>query len=264
MQTDIAKSLSRRAILGVLAAAFLPVDTHAERLPTVFLIGDSTVNNRTAGQMGWGTPFAGFIDPARAKVQNRARGGRSSRTFLTEGLWDAVAAELQPGDFVLMQFGHNDGGPLTGPRARASLKGNGEEIREVTNEAGTAETVHTYGWYLRQLISGSKAKGAAAVVLSPVPRNIWKDGRVARAAGDYGRWAAAAAQAGGAEFIDLNEIIARRYEADGMTKVQADYFGPTDHTHTTAAGARVSAACVVEGIRGLTECPLRLYLTGGK
>src|ERR1051326_1333018 len=136
--------------------------------PTLHLIGDSTVNTPTKGQQGWGAPLPSFFDQSKIGVVNRARGGRSSRTYLTEGLWDAVAAELKPGDFVLMQFGHNDGGSLTDGRARASLKGNGEETQEVEIPAtGKKETVHSYGWYLRKYIGDTRAKGATPIVLSP-------------------------------------------------------------------------------------------------
>src|SRR5213593_1447638 len=107
---------SRILVPCALLASLLLIGPAAAQPPTLFIIGDSTVNNGTKGQQGWGTPLAGLFDPARIKVENRARGGRSSRTFLTEGLWDRVVASLKPGDFVLMQFGHNDGGPLTGGR----------------------------------------------------------------------------------------------------------------------------------------------------
>jgi lysophospholipase L1-like esterase len=211
--------------------------------------------------MGWGTPIAAFFDRTKINVENRARGGRSSRTYLTEGLWDQVLAALRPGDFVLMQFGHNDGGSLTEGRARASLKGTGDETQEVENKTtGRKEVVHTYGWYLRKYIADARARGAMPIVLSPVPRNIWKDGKVVRAANDYGKWAAEAAKAGGAFFIDLNEIVARHYEEAGPEKVQALYFTATDHTHTTPAGAQLNAASVVEGLRGLKDCPLAAYL----
>lgn len=233
----------------------------AGRLPTLFLIGDSTVHNRTRGQQGWGQALPPYFDPAKIRVENRARGGRSSRTFLTEGLWEAVRTTLKPGDFVLMQFGHNDGGSLSRNPSRASLKGVGEETQEATDPAsGKKEEVHTYGWYLRKYIADVKAQGAVPIVLSPVPRNIWKDGRVARASGDYGRWAREAARAGGALFIDLNEAVAREYEAAGAEKVQAEYFGATDHTHTTPAGAKVNAAVVAAEIRKLEGSPLRGYL----
>jgi lysophospholipase L1-like esterase len=236
------------------------------RLPTVWLIGDSTVKNGTKGQVGWGEVIGDFFDPAKAKVENRAIGGRSSRTFLTEGRWDKVLANVRPGDYVIMQFGHNDGGSLTSaPHGvpRASVKGNGDESQEVDNPATKQkETVHTYGWYLRKYIADTKAKGATPIVCSPIPRNMWKDNKVNRASNDYGKWAAEAAGQGGAEFIDLNDIIARRYDALGPEKVGKEYFGPTDHTHTTAHGARVNAACVVEGIRGLKDARLAGLLKG--
>jgi lysophospholipase L1-like esterase len=96
-------------------------------------------------------------------------------------------------------------------------------------------------------------------VLSPVPRNIWKDGKVARAANDYGKWAAESAKAGGAPFIDLNDLVAKRYEAAGPEKVMAEYFG-TDHTHTTPAGAALTAAVLADAIQRLDGCALREYL----
>src|SRR5437867_1938947 len=95
----------------------------SDRLPTLFVIGDSTVKNGTKGQVGWGDPIADLFDISKIRVLNRALGGRSSRTYLTEGLWDKVLAEVQQGDFVIMQFGHNDGGGLADPRGRASIKG---------------------------------------------------------------------------------------------------------------------------------------------
>jgi lysophospholipase L1-like esterase len=227
--------------------------------PTLFLIGDSTVCNRTRGQLGWGDPVAGWFDPSKITVTNRALGGRSSRTFLTEGLWDKVLGELKPGDFVLMQFGHNDGGSLDDAKARASLKGSSDESRVVTNKvSGKIETIHTYGWYLRRYISDAKAKGATPIVLSLVPRKIWKDGKVVRASSDYARWAAEAAKAEGVAFVDLNEIVARHYEELGQEKVNNLF--ADEHTHTNPEGAKLNAQCVVEGLRALKDCPLAKYL----
>lgn len=237
----------------------------ASRRPALYIIGDSTVKNGSGngggGLWGWGHPIAAFFDKTKIKVENRALGGRSSRSYYTEGLWDKVLAALQPGDFVLMQFGHNDGGPLNSGRGRASLKGNSDATEEVVMETtGKKEVVHSYGWYLRKYISDAKAKGATPIVLSPIPRNMWKDGKVNRAAKDYGRWAAEAAEAGGAFFIDLNEIVAKRYDEEGPEKVLAKYFTAADHTHTTLAGAELNAASVVEGIKTL-NCPLGGYLS---
>ncbi len=248
-----------RAFLFALTT--LAISASGADMPALWLIGDSTVSNGSGrgdgGLWGWGAPLAGSFDPAKIKVLNRARGGRSSRTFLTEGLWEKVAAELKPGDFVMMQFGHNDGGPLTGPKGRASLKGNGDETQEGGDKA---ETVQSYGWYLRKYIADAKAKGATPIVLSQIPRNIWRNGKVSRASRDYGKWAREAAVAGGALFIDLNEIVAGHYEELGQEKVKTEFFSEKDHTHTLAAGAKVNAASVIEGIKGLKDCPLAGFL----
>lgn len=227
---------------------------------SVFIIGDSTVHNTGTGLQGWGDVIADFFDSSKVTVHNHALGGRSSRTFQTEGLWDKVVESLQPGDFVLMQFGHNDGGPLNTGRARASLKGVGEETKEVIMEAtGQKEIVHTYGWYMRKYILDTKAKGAVPIVFSPVPRNIWKDGKVARASNDYGRWAADAAKDAGAFFVDLNELIAQRYERIGPDQVSSRYF-LEDRTHTTPAGAALNAEAVTAGIAQLENCALHEFI----
>jgi rhamnogalacturonan acetylesterase len=234
-------------------------DEKPQQTPTLFIIGDSTVNNPTKGLQGWGTPIAELFDPLKIHVENHARGGRSSRTYYTEGLWDEVLAKMNPGDFVLMQFGHNDGGGLA-RSTRASLKGNGEETQEVTDEkTGKKEVVHTYGWYMRQYISQAKAKGVIPIVLSPIPRNIWKDDHVARAASDYGKWSAEAAKAESVAFIDLNDLVAKRYEALGPEKTKSQYF-LEDHTHTTLAGALLNAQVIVQAIKDLKDCPLAAFI----
>ena len=144
--------------------------------PVLYIIGDSTVRNSTAGQMGWGDPLVTEFDPVKIRVVNRAIGGRSSRTFLREGRWDAVMAHLKPGDFVLIQFGHNEGGPLNDERCRASLPGigeNSESIIKVTDQQ--PETVQSFGWYLRRFVREAKSKGATPILVSLIPRNLWKD-----------------------------------------------------------------------------------------
>jgi rhamnogalacturonan acetylesterase len=254
--------LAAAVVLGIGGVALA---AEPEGPPTLWLIGDSTMQNGSgkgeSGLWGWGAPIAAMFDRTNLGVKNCARGGRSSRTFLTEGLWDKVLREMQSGDFVMMQFGHNDGGPLSGPKARASIKGNGDATQEVMREdSDRKEAVHSYGWYLRRYIADTEAKGAIPIVLSPIPRNIWKDGKVARASNDYGKWAAEAAKAGGAFFIDLNEIVARHYEAEGPEKVLAQYFTAKDHTHTNAAGAKLNAECVMTGLRELKDCPLKALL----
>jgi lysophospholipase L1-like esterase len=229
--------------------------------PTLFIIGDSTVHNTSSGWQGWGDVIGEYFDQTKIIVVNRARGGRSSRTFQSEGLWDQVLTELKAGDFVLIQFGHNDGGPVNdASRARGSLRGIGEETEEIDNLVTKKhEVVHTYGWYLRKYITDTKSKGAIPIVLSPVARNNFKDGKVERVASTFAGWAAAVAQSDGSCFIDLNELSARQLESMGQEKVTKDLF-LTDHTHTTPAGARLNAELVVSSLKTLKGCELSKFL----
>src|SRR6185503_2077393 len=161
-------------LAGTPAARIAPLDP---ALPTIFVAGDSTAaRGNGAAQQGWGVPFADYFDATKVNVVNRARGGRSSRTFVTEGLWDKLLADVKAGDVVLIQFGHNDGGAINDEsRARGSLRGVGEETEEIDNLLTKQhEVVHTFGWYLRQLIGDVKAMNATPIVLSLTVRNIWE------------------------------------------------------------------------------------------
>jgi lysophospholipase L1-like esterase len=249
---------------GLLAVAALAAGANEERrLPTLFIVGDSTVRNNTKGQQGWGDPLVGLFDPAKIKVENRAIGGRSSRTFQTEGRWDKLLAAAKPGDFVLVQMGHNDGGPLDDPRrARGTLRGTGEETREIDNPiTRRKEVVHTYGWYLRKYIADARGKGMTPVILAPVPRcprQPVERGAVEKSS--YVGWAEEVAKAEKVPFINLNKLVLARYAGMAPAEVRAKYFTPADGTHTNPAGARLNAACVAEGLRALADCRLKDYL----
>jgi rhamnogalacturonan acetylesterase len=235
------------------------------RLPTLFLVGDSTVRNGHGdganGQWGWGEPLVDYFDPAKINVVNRAIGGRSSRTYITEGHWADTLALMKPGDIVIFQFGHNDSGPLDDTaRARGTLPGVGDESREIENPIlKQHETVHTYGWYMRKYVTDTLAKGATPILCSPVPRKIWNEGKVVRNADNYGGWARQVAEQQHVAFIDLNEIIARHYDALGEQKVEALFADP--HTHTSRAGAELNAECVIAGLKGLPKDPVASYFS---
>src|SRR6266446_6682121 len=235
-----------------------PINSH---LMILFVVGDSTANNNANGAQGWGDPFIDYFDAEKINVLTRARGGRSSRTFITEGLWDKVLSEMKKGDFVLIQFGHNDAGAINdATRARGSLPGLGEETQEIDNLLTKKhEVVHTYGWYLRKMIADTKAKGASPIVLSLTVRNIWKEGHVERGPGKFGQWAAEVAKSQQVTFIDVTKLIADRYEELGEEKVKELF--ATDHTHTSPAGAELNASFVVTGLKMLKDKPLDRYLS---
>lgn len=233
-------------------------------LPSLILIGDSTVRNGKddgqglgpAGQWGWGRPIADYFDTGRINVVNRAVGGLSSRTYLTSGHWQRTLAFVKRGDVVIMQFGHNDASPVNDDRrARGTLPGAGEESEDIDNLlTGQRETVHTYGWYLRRFITDIRARGATAIVCSPVPFKRWDaDGRIRRAQADYGGWAAQVARQEQVGFIDLNEAAAARYDTLGRAAVLRLFpqVTPDETVHTNLAGARLNAEVVVAGIRAL-------------
>jgi lysophospholipase L1-like esterase len=228
--------------------------------PTLYIIGDSTVRNSNKEQWGWGTLITEAFDSNKIAVSNQAMAGRSTRTFIKEGRWDKVLSTLKKGDYLLMQFGHNEGSRPDTTRAgyRGVLKGTGEDTVQLTWPDGKLETVHSYGWYIRKFIGDAKAKGATPIVLSMIPRNQFDEGKVRRADKDYGLWAKQAADAEGVLFIDLNAITANKYDAWGQEKVKEFFFG--DHTHTNREGAKVNAASVVDGIRSNPANSLNQYL----
>ena len=228
--------------------------------PTLYIIGDSTVRNGNRPQAGWGELMNEFLDTTQINISNQAMAGRSTRTFVKEKRWDRVLSTLKPGDFVIMQFGHNEGSKPDTSKAgyRGVLRGTGDETVDLLWKDSTIETVHTYGWYLKKFVSDAKSKGATPIICSMIPRNQFVDGKVKRANNDFGKWAKEVAASEGAFFIDLNGISADKYDALGPEEVKK--FFPGDHTHTNVEGARVNAASVVEGIKLLKELPLNKYL----
>jgi lysophospholipase L1-like esterase len=245
------------SLLTILFSSF--VGLRADK-PTLYIIGDSTVRNSNKEQWGWGTMITEFFDSNKITISNQAMAGRSTRTFIKEGRWDKVLSTLKKGDYVMMQFGHNEGSKPDTTRGgyRGVLKGTGDDSVQLTWPDGKLETVHSYGWYINKFIKDAKAKGATPIVLSMIPRNQFTEGKVRRSDKDYGLWAKEAADAEGVLFIDLNAITANKYDAWGPEKV-ATLFGG-DHTHTNQEGAKINAASVVEGIKLNPHNPLNNYL----
>ena len=256
--------MKKRVLFAVLIAVGTMAFISYKHKPVFYIIGDSTVKNgdgKNSNQLqGWGSFIEPFFDTSKIAISNQAIGGRSSRTFLTDGRWDKILLTLQKGDYVIMQFGHNDGGALDDTaRARGTIKGIGEDSIEIYNPIRKIkEVVHTYGWYMRKYISDAKAKGAVAIVCSPIPRNDWKDGKVLRSSDTYTLWAKQIAEKNGAYFIDLHNSISDEFEKIGEKKTTT--FFPQEHTHTNKEGAMLNAQIVVNEIKKLHQCKLKKFI----
>lgn len=228
-------------------------------LPTFHIVGDSTVRSGGAGAglWGWGERIRPFFDTNKINVINHAIGGRSARTYFTEGRWQKVADVIKPGDFVIIQFGHNDQGTIGDPamKRRADGKGIGDETVEDPRPDGTKELVHTFGWYMAKFVTDAKAHGATAIVCSPIPhKQRWENGRDFANIAD---WDAQVAKNNGALFFDLTLVVTDAYKKVGHEKVET--FFADKGTHTTDIGAQFNAACVIAGLKSLPGNPLEKF-----
>jgi lysophospholipase L1-like esterase len=232
-------------------------------LPTLFLVGDSTVKSGGQnGAIGWGERIAPFFDTRKLNVVNAAIGGRSSRTYYTEGRWDKVLAQVKRGDVVIIQFGHNDGGRIGDPamKNRASAPGIGPETVEDTRPDGSKEQVHSFGWYMAKYVADAKAKGAMVILASPIPhKDKWQGGQGERDFASFAEWDRQVAQAGGAQFMDLTMLVSDAYRQAGADKVNT--FFSDARTHTNAQGADFNAERVVAGLKALPGNPLGAYFS---
>ena len=248
-------------LLGVaigLRAADAPAELKPD-LPTLFIAGDSTAaRNGSADIQGWAEPFAVFFDADKVNLANRARGGRSSRTFITEGHWANLLAELKAGDVVIIQFGHNDGGAINREpegsdrplRARGTLPGLGDETEAIDNAVtGQPEVVRTFGSYMQEMIDDVRAHQATPVLASLTVRDLWKDGHVERGSGSYRQWIRELAVRNDLGFVDLTRLVADAYEQLG--EIASKTFFTADYVHTNEEGARLNAAMMVSGLKGL-------------
>lgn len=228
--------------------------------PVLYIIGDSTVRNTNRPQCGWGEMIGSYFDTTQISISNQAMAGRSTRTFIKEKRWEKVLSTIKKGDYLILQFGHNEGSKPDTSRGgyRGVLRGTGEDSVSLTWKDSSIEVVHSYGWYLRKFIREAKAKGATPIVCSMIPRNQWTDSKVRLADKDFGKWAKEVAESEGAFFIDLNTITADKYNVLGETEVAKLFY--KDHTHTNEEGAKINAASVVEGMKLLNGLSLINYL----
>ncbi len=235
--------------------------------PTLHIIGDSTVKTGSGtgenDMWGWGSLLYNYIDTNKITIDNHAIGGRSSRTFITEGRWDKVVSKLKIGDYLIIQFGHNDESPINDTlRARGTIKGIGHDYEVIENLiTKKTETVYTYGHYMRRYANEAKAKGVKVIICSPVPRNNFDtNGQIRRPYPFYQQWAQQITTETKSDFINLHELSAKIYESLGTDQVKKQYFTSADNTHTNKLGALLNAQNVAEGIKNLRKNKLKKYL----
>ncbi|KAJ5475703.1 Rhamnogalacturonan acetylesterase [Penicillium diatomitis] len=201
---------------------------------TIFLAGDSTM---AKGGGGSGTDVT---------VSNQAIGGRSARSYTREGRFKTIANQVQAGDWVIIEFGHNDGGSLSqSDNGRTDCGGTGDETC-TSNYNGVTETILTFPKYLENAAKTFKSKGANVIISSQTPNNVWEGGSYVYAPSRFVGYAKLAAETAGVHYIDHGAYVADIYRTKGNSAVNAYY--PNDHTHTSPAGASVVAQAFFKAV----------------
>ncbi len=211
----------------------------------VYLIGDSTMSNKETKaypETGWGMPFVYFFD-ATVTVDNRAKNGRSTKTFISENLWQSVMNDLKEGDYVFIQFGHND------------------EVKEKTERYTTPAE---YKNNLIRFVSETRSKKATPILLTPVTRRQFDSaGHIVETHEIYSNLVRSVAKEQNVPLIDLDkksQALLQQYGAEN-SKLLFDWLEPSEHpnypegrqdnTHFNELGARKIAQLVLEGIKAL-------------
>jgi lysophospholipase L1-like esterase len=210
----------------------------AEDAITLFTMGNSTVTDQVGEPFGtWAQQLPRWFKP-RVAVANHAESRETLKAFRTERRWDKVMSHLKPGDYVFMQFGHND---LNKTGHNAMWPGPEGDWSRTYSEANT-----DYKRLLQEYAAEVKRHGALPVIVSPMAKRDLVNGKSVNKLGDYPMAARAAALEAGIAFIDLNAMSARVDEALGDPLVQRAYVGDL---HTTTYGGYLLSRCIVEGIR---------------
>ncbi len=211
---------------------------------TIYLAGDSTMADKAVKaypETGWGMPFKAFFDNT-VNVKNIAKNGRSTKSFIAEGLWASISDNLKTGDYVLIQFGHNDEVP--------------------TKATYTPEADYTAN--LVRFITETRAKGGVPVLITPVARRKFdKDGKVQGTHDVYSALVRTVAQQQNVPLIDLDKEAQALIQKFGPedSKMLFDYLTPgenpnypdgkSDDTHFSELGARKVAEMVLADIKAL-------------
>ncbi|MFJ3668667.1 rhamnogalacturonan acetylesterase [Streptomyces sp. NPDC090106] len=230
-------SLTRRQVTGAalaavpLALAAGGTAEAADRPRTLYLAGDSTAAQKyadAAPETGWGMALPFFLH-RRLSVANHAVNGRSSKSFVDEGRLDAILAVIRPGDFLYIQFAHND-----------------EKSADPTRYT---EPWTTYQDHLRLYVDGARARGARPVLVTPVERRRFDaDGNAVPTHGEYPAAMRALAAEEGVALLDVQALSLALWQELGVEETKT-YFNWTgteqDNTHFNPPGAIAVARLVV-------------------
>lgn len=241
------------ALTAIMLAAML-VQAQKDTPVTVFIAGDSTAAIKQPDkrpETGWGEMLEGHFKPGKVRVDNRAMNGRSTKTFISEGRWQAIVDDLKKGDYVFVQFGHNDESKEKGERYTPP-----EDYRK----------------NLIRFIADVRAKGGSPVLLTPVMRRRFdKDGKFYDTHGEYPGIVRVVAKEQGVPMIDMHRMsegLIVKFGDEGSRKLflqlkageNVNYpNGIEDNTHFSPLGAEEMAMLVVEGIRE-NKLGIRKYL----
>jgi len=243
--------MSVRTILPVVLAGVVRATT-----PTVYLAGDSTMALGGGGTLtqGWGVYLPYSLEGVT--VVNDAKAGTSARSYTNEDRFGAIIDKVVPGDYVIIEFGHNDGGSLsTTDNGRTDCYGDGSE----TCTSVTGATVQTYVTYLTNATELLIAQGAQVIVASPTPDNVCETGTCSYTAPRFTTYCKDVVSNAGSEssFVDHGLYVANEFISLGVDAVDALY--PKDHTHTSPEGADIVAAQFVKGLL-CSDNPLASYV----
>jgi len=236
----------------------IAITSPAKTRTTIFLAGDSTMSikeTKAYPETGWGMPFVFFWDSS-VRVVNRAKNGRSTKTFITEGLWQSIYDEAGEGDHIFIQFGHNDEVP--------------------TKKSYTTEQEFQHN--LVKFIKESRNKKAIPVLLTPVARRKFDSaGRIEGTHDVYSQIVRDVAAGEKVTLIDLDKKSQALYQQFGPEYSKLLFLqlkagehpnypdGRNDNTHFNELGARLIAQLVLKELKGLnTELNNRIIIPAVK
>ena len=256
---------TRIFLLLALVLMLVPMEAAKRKVHT---IGDSTMSSyqpAATPKRGWGMYLQVFFNPDSVEVNNRGKSGASTRTFYeTENLWPSVKKQMHAGDYLIIQFAHNDekckGEDVYVENAR--LRSEGKDT--LTDMRGT-EPNTTYKAYLRKFINEAREMGVTPILMSPICRAYFKDGKingegrhVLSAEKDYVRCMREVAEEMNVPFLDMTAASCAFYESRGKEFCMEHYFNCGDKTHTSAQGGMAIATLAYSLIVENRETNLRL------